>query len=100
MDLIEGDLLTLGIGIKGEPYEGIGRGLLNIDRMPVYRDACGGVGTPTSDNERTKLSLETTKLLTIINGYDGHNGLGEAVQMMQKLLKEFVKAEVTEISYF
>ena len=99
-DLFEGNLLTLGIGTKGELYEGIGRGLLNIDRMPVYRDRCGGVGTPTSDNERTKLSLETTKLLTIINGYSGHNGLGEAVQMMQKLLKEFVKGEVTEISYF
>ena len=31
-----------------------------IEGMPVYRDAVGGIGTPTSDNERTKLELGTT----------------------------------------
>lgn len=71
-DKIEGDTLTLGIGREGEPYEGIGRGQLNIEGMPVYRDARGGIGTPTSDNERTKLSNLSTRLLVIINGYDGN----------------------------
>lgn len=42
MDKIEGDKLVLGIGKAGEPYEGIGRGELNIEGMPVYRDAVGG----------------------------------------------------------
>lgn len=70
-DKIEGDTLTLGIGRAGEPYEGIGRGMLNIEGLPVYRDARGGVGTPTSDNERTKIELPTTRLLVLINGYDG-----------------------------
>lgn len=55
-DKFEGDTLTLGIGREGEPYEGIGRGMLNIHGLPVYRDAKGGVGTPTSDNERTKIT--------------------------------------------
>ena len=36
-----GDTLTLGIGRAGEPYEGIGRGMLNIEGLPVYRDAVG-----------------------------------------------------------
>ena len=67
-DKIAGDSLVLGIGKAGEPYEGIGRGELNIEGMPVYRDAVGGIGTPTSDHERTKLGLKTTRLLTIING--------------------------------
>ena len=70
-DRIVGDTLTLGIGRAGEPYEGIGRGLLNIEGLPVYRDEQGGVGTPTSDNERTKMTLQTTHLLVLINGYDG-----------------------------
>ena len=70
-DRIEGDVLTLGIGRAGEPYEGIGRGMLNIEGLPVYRDAVGGVGTPTSDNERTKMSLSTCRLLALVNGYDG-----------------------------
>lgn len=68
----EGNTLTLGIGKAGEPYEGIGRGLINIEGLPVYRDSRGGVGTPTSDNERTKIDLNTTHLLVLINGYDGN----------------------------
>ncbi|MBR1889249.1 MAG: hypothetical protein IJ816_01315 [Alloprevotella sp.] len=70
-DKIEGETITLGIGRAGEPYEGIGRGILNIEGMPVYRDAIGGIGTPTSDHERTKMSLQTTRMLAVINGYDG-----------------------------
>ncbi len=67
-----GDTLTLGIGCAGEPYEGIGRGMLNIEGLPVYRDAEGGVGTPTSDNERTKITIDTRHLVVLINGYDGN----------------------------
>ena len=67
-----GDTLTLGIGRAGEPYEGIGRGMLNIEGLPVYRDTVGGVGTPTSDNERTKITIDTRHLVVLINGYDGN----------------------------
>lgn len=70
-DKFVGDTLTLGVGKSGEPYEGIGRGAINIEGLPVYRDALGGVGTPTSDNERTKIELSTTHLVVVINGYDG-----------------------------
>ena len=71
-DKFSGDTLTLGIGRDGEPYEGIGRGLINIAELPVYRDNDGGVGTPTSDNERTKIGLETKHLTVLVNGYDGN----------------------------
>lgn len=95
-DKIVGESLVLGIGKAGEPYEGIGRGELNIEGMPVYRDAVGGIGTPTSDHERTKLGLDTVRLLTIINGYSGKEGLGEATDYMVELLKEY--AEATDVS--
>ncbi|MBQ8520513.1 MAG: hypothetical protein IJ456_03885 [Bacteroides sp.] len=99
-DKIVGDTLTLGIGKAGEPYEGIGRGELNIEGMPVYRDAVGGIGTPTSDHERTKLSLETTRLLTLINGYSGREGLQEAADYMVELLKEFASASEVSVVAF
>ena len=99
-DKFEGDTLTLGIGKAGEPYEGIGRGELNIEGMPVYRDAVGGVGTPTSDNERTKLSVETTRLLAIINGYSGKEGLQEAAEYMVELLKEYALATDVQLIPF
>lgn len=100
LDKIEGNRLVLGIGKAGEPYEGIGRGELNIEGMPVYRDAVGGVGTPTSDNERTKLGLETTHLLAIMNGYSGSEGLKDGVEYMVELLKEFAQATNVRIVYF
>jgi DNA/RNA-binding domain of Phe-tRNA-synthetase-like protein len=85
---IKGDTLTLGIGKEGEPYEGIGRGILNIAGLPVYRDAEGGVGTPTSDNERTKLTLSTRQLLVLINGYDGNE---ERVLQNAHYIQELVR---------
>ncbi len=89
-DKIEGDTLTLGIGKAGEPYEGIGRGALNIEGLPVYRDAQGGIGTPTSDHERTKLGCSTTRLLALVNGYDGNREQVTAcATFIQQLLKKY-----------
>ena len=96
-DKVEG-ALTLGVGREGERYEGIGRGLLNIAGLPVYRDQVGGIGTPTSDEERTKISLETTSLLMIINGYSGSEGLKEAGDYALDLLRRYASAENVEVS--
>ena len=95
-DKFRGDTLTLGIGKAGEPYEGIGRGMLNIECLPVYRDASGGVGTPTSDHERTKMDLNTTHFLALINGYDGAVGLQQAADDMIRLLKRYAAAKEIE----
>ena len=99
-DKIKGNMLTLGVGMTDEPYEGIGRGMLNIEGIPVYRDAIGGVGTPTSDNERTKIELSTISFLAIINGYSGKEGLDEAVKYMQSLLKDFADSDGGEVIFF
>lgn len=100
VDKIQGDALTLGVGMPDEPYEGIGRGILNIEGLPVYRDAIGGVGTPTSDNERTKIELDTTSFLALINGYSGQDGLQDAVTYMQSLLKKYANATEEIILYY
>lgn len=93
-DKMVGDTLTLGIGREGEPYEGIGRGLLNIAGLPVYRDQQGGVGTPTSDNERTKMTLETRHLLVLINGYDGNRERVEAnARYIQELVRKYAASD-------
>ena len=89
-----GDTLTLGIGKAGEPYEGIGRGMINIEGLPVYRDEKGGVGTPTSDNERTKMELKTTHLVVLINGYDGNKEkVRENAEYIQELLRKYCKSD-------
>ena len=93
-DKFAGDTLTLGIGREGEPYEGIGRGIINIAGLPVYRDAEGGVGTPTSDNERTKMTLGTTHLVVLINGYDGNeNRVLDNAHFIQDLLRKYCQSD-------
>ncbi len=96
-DKILGETLELGIGKAHEEFEGIGRGQLNIEGLPVYRDEQGGIGTPTSDHERTKLGLETTHLLALINGYSGEEGLSEAAEMIKQLLIRYAASDEVEI---
>ena len=95
-DQIKGDLV-LGVGKADEKFEAIGRGFLNIEGLPVYRDEVGGIGTPTSDEERTKITPSTTRLLMLINGYSGKEGLQVATEYATRLLKEHVQAEETRI---
>lgn len=92
-DKITGQEIALGIGRENEPFEAIGHGQLNIAGLPVYRDETGGIGTPTSDNERTKLNLSTTRLLMIINAYSGKKGLDESLDFSEMLLKKYVDAK-------
>lgn len=93
-DRFVGDTLTLGVGRRDEPYEGIGRGALNIEGLPVYRDALGGVGTPTSDHERTKMTLDTTHLVVLINGYDGDEARVRAnAEFVQELLRKYAGSD-------
>lgn len=93
-DKFVGDTLTLGIGREGEPYEGIGRGMINIHGLPVYRDAEGGVGTPTSDHERTKMTLDTRHLVVLINGYDGDEQRVRAnAEYIQTLLRNYAESD-------
>jgi len=93
-DKMVGEQLTLGIGKADEPYEGIGRGLINIEGLPVYRDEIGGVGTPTSDHERTKITAQTNHLLVLINGYDGNEDRVRANALyIQKLLRKYAGSD-------
>lgn len=91
-DKIAGDTLTLGVGREGEPYEAIGRGPLNIACLPVWRDAVGGIGTPTSDNERTKISESTRRLLLTINVYRADMSDDDIIAMAVRLLEQYASA--------
>lgn len=100
-DRIEGETLTLGIGREGEPYEAIGRGQLNVERLPIYRDELGGIATPTSDNVRTMVSLETHRLAVLINAYDGDRRmLEETTQLVQELLCRYACSDGGEVFFY
>lgn len=91
-DLIEGNV-TASIGKEGEPYEGIGRGPINIHQLPVLRDEKSAIGTPTSDEVRTAIRPETKTFFMNINAYTGINDLNEALDYAEDLLKRFANVK-------
>ena len=91
-DKINGNILHLGAGREGEQFEAIGRGPLNIAHMPIYRDNTGGIGTPTSDEERTKLSPSTKNLLMCINIYGEELSANDTIDFACELLSRHANA--------
>ncbi|WP_303922729.1 B3/4 domain-containing protein [Draconibacterium sediminis] len=92
-----GGAVTFGIGKKDEPYEGIGRGELNIEFMPVFRDVKGAFGTPTSDSVRTCVTEQTKRFLMIIIAYERTEDIEIATNQAQELLKKYVGATNFEL---
>lgn len=64
-----------------------------IEGLPVYRDDKGGIGTPTSDEERTKITLDTKNLFVIINAYGEEMPLDETIAFTTGLLRQYASAE-------
>ena len=95
-DTIKGDVVFC-IGKNNEPYTGIGRGELNIEFMPVFRDDEGAFGTPTSDSVRTSVTATTERFLMIIIDYGSNKLLEGATRLAVELLTEYSNAANFEI---
>lgn len=87
---IKGDII-IRIGDK-EDYEGIGRGKLNIENIPVYCDELGPFGTPTSDSLRTAISNDTVQVTVFIISFDGRVDLEDDINLAMDLYKQYAKA--------
>lgn len=84
--------IVFDIGKANERYIGIGRGELNIENIPVFRDGTGAFGTPTSDSERNSVSLDTNRFLMIIIDFGGGE-LQQATSIATGLLKKYAGAK-------
>lgn len=78
--------ISMGIGQHGELYHAIGRGELNIEFLPVFRDQVSAFGSPTSDSERTAVSNSTERFLMIIIGFSGLAETESAMKLASDLL--------------
>ena len=99
-DRIVGDTLTMSVGTAADEYHGIGRGLLNIDGMPCYRDAQGPIATPTSDEERTKYPEQTVTAQININAFAPEMPVEQAVDWMASLLEKYAQATRLETAIY
>jgi DNA/RNA-binding domain of Phe-tRNA-synthetase-like protein len=88
--------IELRIGAAGESYKGIGKDLINIESLPVFADAAGPFGSPTSDSERAMVSLQTRKILMVIFSFTGPEDLNRWMNRAGELLRGYCGGEGVE----
>ena len=82
--------------VAGESYQAIGRGPLNLENLPVLTDAQGPFGSPTSDSERSMITLDTEQVLMVIYGFGEAKGLARAIDFAADCLTSYCKAKAVE----
>ncbi|HEY2548035.1 MAG TPA: phenylalanine--tRNA ligase beta subunit-related protein, partial [Candidatus Acidoferrum sp.] len=82
---VQGDIV-FRVGREGETYKGIGKYDLNLEALAVFCDALGPHGSPTSDSERTMVTLGTKQVIAIIISFGGVQGLTGSAERMAALL--------------
>src|SRR5713226_6813999 len=92
---VQGDIVFRA-GRAGETYKGIGKYDLNLGGLPVFCDALGPHGSPTSDSERTMVTSETKQVLAIIISFGGNEGLERWTQRMVNLFEQYASAKECE----
>ena len=97
IDHVNGDIV-LRVGRAGESYPGIGKYDLNLEGLPVFCDATGPHGSPTSDSERTMVTSETKLVLAVIVSFSGSELLERWTQRMMDLLRLHASAQACESS--
>ena len=95
LDHVSGEIVFRS-GRAGETYKGIGKYDLNLEGLPVFCDALGPHGSPTSDSERTMVTEATKRVLGIIISFGGADGLAAWADRMAILLEEYASGSQLE----
>jgi len=93
---VSGDIVFRS-GRAGETYKGIGKYDLNLEGLPLFADAIGPHGSATSDSERTMVTNTTKKILAIIVGFAGTEGLEKWGLRMTDLLTQHASGREHEV---
>jgi DNA/RNA-binding domain of Phe-tRNA-synthetase-like protein len=91
---------VLDTGRPDEPYEGLGRGLLNIEKMPVLRDRHGPFGSPTSDSVRSSVTAKTTHFVMVFFDFGAWQAMEDVVRRTSLLLEEYAGGASFKTSAF
>jgi DNA/RNA-binding domain of Phe-tRNA-synthetase-like protein len=94
--LVSGDIVFRA-GRVGETYKGIGKYDLNLEGLPVFCDARGPHGSPTSDSERTMVTSDTKHVLAVIISFGGRDGLERWMHRMVQLFQQYAAARDCEM---
>ena len=92
VEKLEGDILWTATG-EGVHYQGIGKDAVNIEFLPVLRDALGYFGNPNSDSTRAMITDKTTEILLCIYSFSGAGGLQQALDDVCRALAAHCQAQ-------
>ena len=84
--------VILEIGKPGDEYKGIGKGIINVESIPVFCDQLGNFGSPTSDSTRAMIKEETTNIFMIIISFSGKENIESYMQYGVEKLEKYAKA--------
>ena len=96
-DKVKGDVL-IRLGLDTDEYEGLGRGRLNIENIPLYEDNISPFGSVTSDTLRTSITNHTKKILLFIISFSGDKSLKDELTESFVLYEKYCNA-VKQDSY-
>lgn len=88
--------ITLRTGRPGESYEAIGRGPFNLENLPLLADQQGPFGSPTSDSERSMITLGTRNILMVLFSFGREAHLPRAVEFATDCLESYCAARDIE----
>jgi DNA/RNA-binding domain of Phe-tRNA-synthetase-like protein len=89
---VAGDIVFRA-GRKGETYKGIGKFDLNLEDLPVFADAAGPHGSPTSDSERTMVTSSTERVAAILISFGGPQPLDAWGRRMATLFERYAEGK-------
>jgi DNA/RNA-binding domain of Phe-tRNA-synthetase-like protein len=87
LNQIIGDV-TIRIGNASDIYEGINRGILNVENIPVYQDDISAFGSTTSDTNRTAVNELTKKVLVMILCFSEHD-IEQNIEILKEVFSKF-----------
>ena len=83
--------INFRIGTEGEKYQGIGKEMINIEKLPVFAEA---YGSPTSDSTRAMITEKSKEIVTVLISFNGTERLEKSVDIAMKYLTKYANAEI------
>lgn len=88
--------LTFRVGNPGEVYAGIGKGEINLEKLPVFTDTLGPFGSPTSDSKRAGITTEFQQILMLVVAFAAGEKMAPVFHRAAELLKRYAAARCIE----
>ena len=95
LDKVKGSI-TFTVGEENERYEGIGRGSINLENLPVFEDEEGKFGSTTSDSVKAMITNDTNHILMNIIAFEEDDNLENYLEYAKKLLIKFADATIID----